>query len=445
MAVYKKNSSRIMVVDRSGVARSIISRILKKEIKNTSIITCGSAEEAIDYLQQEKFDLITTSLLLSGLDGLSLCKEVRKSDIQRFTPVIIVSGDADIRLLREGFSAGVTDYFNKSLGYDRLVKFIKEISQRHSGIVGKVLYVEDSPSAAHTTRIMMEKHGLSITHVKSGEKALELLKNPEGDENTEFDIVFSDFFLEGEMTGGDLLYAIRTQLHYSRQEMPVLVVTIEDNEKCEIDIYHAGANDFITKPLIEEALIARLSSLLLIKHQYKLLKRYSKSIYKLQTTDSLSGVYNKKFLFEEGKKFVARYQNVCLMMVDIDNFEKFNDAQGHMIGDHILQMFGQFLINFFPKAVIVARFTGKKFAALVPDCGINKGKAIAEKLRHQVIKLKSEGLEITISIGLSSSEGVAKANLTTLVSDADTALRAAHKQGHNCTCLCVTNKNIVNA
>lgn len=431
-----------MIVDRSEVARSIISYILQKEMQNIYIVTCGSAEEALDYLRKEKFDLITTSLLLPGLDGLDLCHEVRKSDKQHLTPVIVVSSDADRRLLREGFSAGVTDYFNKSLGYQKLVEFIKDVSQRHSGLVGRVLYVEDCLSTAKSIQTLMERHGLYITHVTTGEEALELLKEakdkPDNHGKTEgFDIVFTDFFLNGPMTGGDLLYAIRTQLHCSRQEMPVLVITVEDNKTCQAEIFHAGANDFITKPVIEEVLIARVKSLLLVKHQYKVIQRYSRNIYKLETTDSLTGARNKKFLFENSKNFLEKYENICMMMVDIDHFEKINEEKGHIVGDHILHLIGKFICNFFPKESIVARFAGKKFTILIPDCVLDKGKVLAEQLRHQIMGLKPEGFDITVSIGLTSSECSEKKSLTHLISKADNALHMAQKQGYNCTCLCV--------
>jgi len=434
-----EKTSRIMIVDRSEVARSIISHILQKEMQNAYIVTCGSAEEALEYLHREKFDLITTSLLLPGLDGLDLCHEIRKSEKQHLTPVIVVSSDADSRLLREGFSAGVTDYFNKSLGYKRLVEFIKDVCQRHSGLVGRVLYVEDSLSTAQTTQTLMEKHGLYITHVTSAEEALQLLKKSKEHpddlgEDQVFDIVFTDFFLEGQMTGGDLLYAIRTQLHCSRQEMPVLVITIEDNKKCQAEIFHAGANDFITKPVIEEVLIARVKSLLLVKHQYNVLRRYSRDMYHLAITDSLTGVRNKRFLMEEGPGFIAKNPLLCLMMVDIDHFEIINDVQGHMIGDHVLHLIGRFLNEFFPEDILVTRFAGKKFTVLVPNCNMDKGKVIGEELRQKMAKLKPEGLEITISIGLTDSEEQVGVTLTTLIADADSALHSAQIQGYNRLC-----------
>jgi diguanylate cyclase (GGDEF)-like protein len=292
----------------------------------------------------------------------------------------------------------------------------------------------------------MERHGLYITHVPSAEEALELLKNAStdpdsaGEESQGFDIVFTDFFLEGQMTGGDLLYAIRTQLHYSRQEMPVLVITIEDNKRCQAEIFHAGANDFITKPVIEEVLIARIKSLLLVKHQYNVLKRYSKDMYHLATTDSLTGARNKRYLLDEGPIFINQHPSTCLMMVDIDHFEIINDVQGHLIGDHILHIIGKYLNEYFSDNVMVVRFAGKKFTVLVPGCQVEKGREIAEDLRLKMLGLNPEGLEVTVSIGLASTEGIAGISLATLITDADRALHIAQAQGHNRTSVCISHK-----
>jgi diguanylate cyclase (GGDEF)-like protein len=429
--IIESKINRIMIVDRSEVARSIIEYILQKEMLNSFTVTCGSAEEALEYLRREKFDLITTALLLPGLDGLDLCHEVRKNKIQHTTPVIIVSVDADKRLQREGFSAGVTDYFNKSLGYRKLVEFIKDVSQRHDGLVGKILYIEDSLITAKQMISLMENHGLQITHLTNAEEALKLLKNNKKNDINEFDIVFTDFFLEKEMTGGDLLYAIRTQLHYSRQELPVLVVTVQDNEACQADIFHAGANDFITKPVVEEILIARIKSLLLIKHQRNVLKRYSHDIYKLATTDGLTGVRNKQYLLEEGIEFLKRYPQSCLMMVDIDNVVEVNQKHGDIIGDHILHIIAQHLYNYFnelelehdSQKTLVARFGGKKFTIMISNCTIEQGEIIAEEIQEQIKQLKPESIYTTVSIGLATTLEIKKPKLRALMSAADYALR----------------------
>jgi diguanylate cyclase (GGDEF)-like protein len=411
-----------MIVDRSEVARSIIAHILQKEMQHAYIVTCGSAEEALEYLHREKFDLITTALLLPGLDGLDLCHQVRKSPKQHQTPVIIVSSDADHRLLREGFSAGVTDYFNKSLGYKKLVEFIKDVSQRHSGMVGRILYIEDSQTTAEQTKQLMQNHGLQITHVTTAEEALTLVKAAMQKEEFEYDLVFTDFFLAGEMTGGDLLYALRSQLHFSRQELPVLVVTIPDNQECQADVFHAGANDFITKPVVEEILIARVKCQLLINHQYRVLQRYSKEVRQLATTDSLTGVKNKPYMLDNGADFIKKHPKLSIISINIDNLEDINKAHNDLVGDHALHAIGHLLLEHFPrKEQLVARMGGKKFTIFCPDWDQQQGIEAAQSVCAAIADLKPDGNVIEASYHVLAEEKANKKKLLALLSQADEA------------------------
>jgi two-component system, cell cycle response regulator len=413
-----------MIVDRSEVARSIIAHILQKEMHHAYIVTCGSAEEALEYLNREKFDLITTALILPGLDGLDLCHQVRKSVKQHQTPVIVVSSDADRRLLREGFSAGVTDYFNKSLGYKKLVEFIKDVSQRHSGLVGKILYVEDSLTTAEQTQKLMQNHGLQITHVTTAEEALALLKASNRGNGNDYDVVFTDFFLATEMTGGDLLYAIRSQLHYSRQELPVLVVTITDNEECQADVFHAGANDFITKPVIEEVLIARLKCQLLIKHQYNVLQRYSREMQQLTTTDSLTGVRNKGYLLDNGPDFIKKHPKLSIINIDINNLQNINKAHNDLVGDHILHAVGRMLNEQFEDNgdVLVARMGGKKFTILRAHWEQDEAEHKSQELCYKIAELKPEGIQVSATAVVISVENAKKQELLPLLAKADVLL-----------------------
>ena len=199
-----RKPNRILVVDGSEVARTIIVRILNEEMPDTEIITTGTVHEACAWLERSHFDLITTALMLPDKDGLELSRYVRASNHHHYTPTIVVSGDADIRLLREGFAAGVTDYFDKSLGYRAFADFIKDFMQRNSGLVGRILYVEDSLLTATVLMRLMERHGLQVIHTTHAEDALQLLHDtaeggPRQDEA--FDIVVTDFFLQGHLTG----------------------------------------------------------------------------------------------------------------------------------------------------------------------------------------------------------------------------------------------------
>jgi len=429
-----------MVVDGSEVSRTIIARILRNEMDNTMITTCGCGEEALAFLAAEHYDLVTTALMLPDMDGLDLTRSIRRSVTHHYTPIVVVSGDADNRLLREGFEAGVTDYFDKSLGYQSFVDFVKSFCRRNSGLVGRILYVEDSRTAAMITTNIMEKHGLMITHTTSAEGALEIIRQslkPGVPNEERIDIVMTDFYLKGRLTGGDLLHAIRTRLHLSQQEMPVLVVTVTDSNERQAEVFHAGANDFVTKPIVEEVLIARIRSLLLIKQQFYALRFQAEEMRRIASTDSLTGVRSKRYLLDNGEALIRNNQNqpVWAILMDIDHFKGINDNLGHITGDHVLAALGELLNNSFPKECMVVRFGGEEFAVIAPNTSIKNINQLAENLRINVESLKPMNVKTTISIGMASTGDHANADLTTLLSYADKALYAAKQRGRNRVCI----------
>ena len=429
-----EKTTRILIVDGSTVSRQILSRILHAEINGVGVDTCKTGKEALQKLQQNNYDLITMALMLPDMDGMALCRDVRASKKQKYTPIIVVSGDADERLLQEGFKAGVTDYFDKSNGYKAFGDFIKSFLQRNASLVGHVLFIEDSKTAAAVICKILEKHGLKVTHTDSAEQAMGLLEKQHSEEKTSdpFDLVITDFYLKGELTGGDLLYAIRTRFHYSQQELPVLVITGNDDQKTQVEVFHAGGNDFVTKPIIEEVIMARIRLLLLIRHQFETLKQQAESMRWIASTDSLTGVRSKRYLVDNGEEFIQNSANqpVWAMLIDIDFFKKINDNLGHITGDHVLAELGTKLNQTFPSDMVV-RFGGEEFSVLILNQTQEEALQTAETLRREIKALKPANVELTISIGLASMQDHPESNLTQILALADKALYHSKETGRN--------------
>lgn len=434
--------NRIILVDSSAVSRAILTRILHDEVSNAEVSMCASGAEALALLAHGKYDLVSTALMLPDMDGLELSRQIRQSKTHSYIPVIVVSGDADTRLLREGFEAGVTDYFDKSQGYKAFGSFIRSFIQRHSGLMGHILFVEDSATAAAMIQKILEKHGLKVTQVITAEEALWLLEEQctaEANPFDEFDMVITDFYLMGEMTGGDLLHAIRAKMHLSQQEMPVLVLTSTEDKQTQVEAFHAGANDFVTKPIIEEVLIARVRSLLLIKHQYNALKQQAEAMRWIAVTDSLTGVRSKRYLLDNGEAYIndPAKQPVWAMLIDIDYFKLINDTLGHITGDHVLAEMGDTLNKTFGDGVVI-RFGGEEFCVLIPNNSQDQILERAELLRIQLQNMKPAGVDISVSIGLASTADHPDQPLTRFLALADKALYHAKESGRNRVCLYLT-------
>ena len=428
--------TRILVVDGSTVSRQILSRILRDEMTNIEVESCKTGKAAIQKMQDNVYDLITTALLLPDMDGLALCRKIRNSNTSshQYTPVIVVSGDADERLLQEGFKAGVTDYFDKSEGYKAFGGFIKSFLQRNASLLGHILFIEDSKTAAAVICKILEKHGLKVTHTDSAEIAMGMLEVQHNNEDIPdpFDLVITDFYLKGDLTGGDLLYAIRARFHYSQQELPVLVITGNDDQKTQVEVFHAGGNDFVTKPILEEVIMARIRLLLLIRHQFEALTLQAENMRWIAATDSLTGVRSKRYLVDNGEDYIQNSANqpVWAMLIDIDFFKKINDSLGHITGDHVLAELGTKFNQTFPSDMVV-RFGGEEFSVLMINMTHDEALQKAETLRQEVAELKPANVELTISVGLASMQDHPNSNLTQILALADKALYHSKETGRN--------------
>jgi CheY-like chemotaxis protein len=249
---------RVMVVDGSKVVRRLIEQLLKADLPGVTVLSCETGEEAKKQLEAGVVDLVTTALRLPDMDGLELAKHVRDQSPQAYIPIVIVSGDVHERLINRELSEVVTDYFDKSLGFQALAAFIRGYVRPETQVKGDVLYVEDSRVVALATRRMLEKYGLTVLHVTSVEDAVAHLETGMVQGRVGCDVVLSDVNLKGELTGGDLLERIRTEFGYSKGQLPVLIMTGDDNPKNQAALLRAGANDLVQKPIEERLLITKL-------------------------------------------------------------------------------------------------------------------------------------------------------------------------------------------
>ena len=262
------DSPRFLVVDSSSVSRAVMVRGLRAEIKGVEITACTTAAEALTTGATTCFDVIVAAQPVPDMESVEFIRQLRRLPRQRYTPLVVIMNSADAALQRAIFAVGTTAYFDKTRGYPALAPFIAEMMLHEFAMKGRVLYVEDSATSARVITDLLQQYGLQVVHVPDAEQALELLRS-----SALFDLVLTDYFLSSKMTGGGVVRAIRAELRYSAQVMPVLVMTGEGNERALAEVLEAGCNDFATKPIVAEPFMARVRSLLLIRQQYQALRR----------------------------------------------------------------------------------------------------------------------------------------------------------------------------
>ncbi len=251
------DAPRVMVVDGSKLVRRLIGDVLTRELPNVEVIACGGLAEARAILARGPVDLVTTALSLPDGDGLALARAVREDGGQRYVPVIVVSGDVQSRLENRSLSDDVTDYFDKALGHSALAAFIRGYVHPQPVPGARVLYVEDSRVVAVATKRILERHGMQVWHFIDVEPALEHLHQCRNGDDLGVDLVLTDVYLKGVLSGRELLSQVRGAFGYSKRRLPVLVMTGDANRENQSNLLREGANDLVLKPIEERLLVTK--------------------------------------------------------------------------------------------------------------------------------------------------------------------------------------------
>lgn len=263
------DTPRVLVVDGSKVVRKLIEAVLNRELPGATLISCATGEEAKAALSAGVVDLLTTSLRLPDIDGFELARYVRQNSPQAYIPIIVVSGDADSRMQSREISQDITDYFDKSLGPDALGSFIRGYIRPVKQALGTVLYIEDSRVVALATRKALEKHGLKVVHFVTVEDGLEHIEAAKKAGEPLSDLILTDVYLKGGLTGKELLEEVRSRIGLGKGEMPIIVMTGDDNVANQVALMRAGANDMVSKPTDEKVLLAKISFQLSVSQRFR--------------------------------------------------------------------------------------------------------------------------------------------------------------------------------
>jgi diguanylate cyclase (GGDEF)-like protein/putative nucleotidyltransferase with HDIG domain len=156
----------------------------------------------------------------------------------------------------------------------------------------------------------------------------------------------------------------------------------------------------------------------------------------LSVMDELTGLYNHRFFQEKLQEFLQQDEPISLLMLDLDNFKRYNDIFGHPKGDKLLQELSEILKNNTPEDGVVCRYGGEEFTIILPNIESNEALEIAENIRNSVAEFGFYGKAdmpnktITISIGVSTYPFMAKTK-EELITFADQALYKSKTTSRN--------------
>jgi diguanylate cyclase len=178
------------------------------------------------------------------------------------------------------------------------------------------------------------------------------------------------------------------------------------------------------------------------RHEIENLRENLEAVRVESLTDPLTGIANRKH-FEEmllkGIDNAALHRSdLSLIVIDIDHFKRFNDTYGHLTGDQVLRLVGLAMREQVKTRATLARFGGEEFGVVLPDLDTDEARAVAERIRTNVMgrelvkRSTGESLgKVTISVGVASYRR--GDNAVSLLERADQCMFAAKRGGRNRT------------
>ncbi|QIR14998.1 sensor domain-containing diguanylate cyclase [Shewanella aestuarii] len=177
----------------------------------------------------------------------------------------------------------------------------------------------------------------------------------------------------------------------------------------------------------------KLQNELLNTNEY--LEKLSNDLTVLATTDSLTGLLNRRELKRQAEKAIYQasinQSSFALLFIDIDLFKKINDSFGHQMGDKVIITLAQRLKDMLRENDILARIGGEEFVLILTNIDPISSYKLAERLREKVSDSPINGISVTVSIGLAVCEDENLKDFDKLLQRADKALYEAKKSGRN--------------
>jgi len=173
----------------------------------------------------------------------------------------------------------------------------------------------------------------------------------------------------------------------------------------------------------------------MVKH----LRVSKENLERISITDSLTGLYNRKYLMDSLALQFSRYQRrgsrFSILMLDVDHFKQINDRWGHLAGDAALRQIGIIFRSVLRNIDIAGRYGGEEFLIILEQVGERQALETAERVRSVIEKseLLYDGLVIrfSVSVGVATVAESSEDTPTSLIQRADRSLYLAKQRGRN--------------
>ncbi|RJP17645.1 MAG: diguanylate cyclase [Candidatus Abyssobacteria bacterium SURF_5] len=429
---------KLLIVDDDPDLLELIKT--KLEAENYSCEAAPNVETALALVRERQFDLVISDLRLPGIDGFTFI-EVLKAKYPALG-IIVITGMAEIESAVKAMRAGADDYLTKPFNLDHMVISIERTLEKQRLIIENRDYQQ---FLEQRVREATQEQRKVFHELRKTKEYLENLIESCVDAIISFDLNGKIRFcnrstenLLGRPVAEVLGQHICTFCSGGRPAAERLIKTIHLQQKvrnCEIELLSVSSNQITTASVsasllqdVEDSDLAIIAIFKDITEQKKL----QTELQELSIKDNLTSLFNQRHFYRVLEKEMIRAARqkhpLCLLLLDLDNFKQFNDSQGHLAGDRILEQVGS-IINECTREYVdhAFRYGGDEFTIILSETTIRQATEVAERIQRSLKQAFSGAL--SLSIGLAQFR--AGLELENFINSADKAMYNAKRAGGN--------------
>ena len=335
-------------------------------------------------------------------------------------PVVVLTGSEAFVDRVEAARRGARGFVARTRHARQVIDTVNETIARRDRADAKILTLDDDPAISSSLHALLTERGLDVSTIGDPLCLWDALQEKRPD------LLILDLDMPG-LNGIDLCRAVRADSRFG--QLPVVFLTARTDPASVQRIFEAGADDYVSKPLIGPELVTRILNRL---ERVTLLRQFAER-------DTLTGAADRRAstaVFDDLMAMSDRYdQPLSLAILDLDAFKAVNDRLGHAAGDAVLQRLATVLIDAFRGEDVIGRWGGDEFVVgmygMAREDGVQRLAEVLESFRCE--EFTGRGGAVT---RMSFTAGVAEypadgRDLHELYQTADEALYIAKAAGRN--------------